>query len=43
MVMDRAEEVLRYDFQDFQSTASMCFTTDRLSWFTGDMTYPPPE
>lgn len=29
-------------FQNFQSIASMCFTSDILPWFTGVITYPPP-
>lgn len=40
--MDLAEEVRKYDFQNFQSIASMCFTTDCFPWLTGDITYPPP-
>lgn len=43
IVIALADEGRRYSFQNFQSTASMCFTSECLPWFTGVTTYPPPE
>lgn len=42
MVMDLADDGRRYNFQYFQSTASMCFTIDCFPWFEGVITNPPP-
>lgn len=42
MVMDLADDGRRYNFQYFQSTASMCLTIDCFPWFEGVITNPPP-
>lgn len=42
MVTALADEESMQDFQNFQSIASMCLTTDCFPWFAGDITYPPP-
>lgn len=41
-VIDLADDGRRDSFQNFQSMASMCFTSDFFPWFTGVITYPPP-
>jgi len=40
--MDLADEGRKYNFQNFQSIASMCLTTDCVPLLTGVTTNPPP-
>lgn len=40
--MDLADEGRKYDFQNFQSIASICLTTDCVPLLTGVTTNPPP-